>query len=643
MSLSRKVSIFVILAFLMSGLLSFGIQQIFIMPSFITLEKETATQNAERVMGAIDRELGQITDFVTDWSHWTDSYNYVKGQQQEYQAVNLDLDNTLIAMKMNFLGYYDTAGKTLWSRAEDLEGEPVDLGQLTGAGIPANHPLMQHKELMSDIKGIIPTLHGPLLVVAGPILTSNEEGPIAGTLMMGRFLDDTAIEQIADLTKLSIVVSTASQQKKPVSQIERGNNNEGLVYTELEMVETSDNWQMHTTIKDIFNNPILALQVDTPRDISAQGEKAVKQSLWVLAATGMLVMLVLWKLLQQAILQPIAKLTEHALIIGKNDNLTTRLNLHRKDEVGILANTFDQMVDRLAETRRHLVDQSYHSGIAEMAGGVLHNIGNALTPLNVRLTMLQQDLRTAPLAEMEQAAAELADPSTPPERRADLQQFVKLAGNELANLIKNCQEKVEASMQQVGQVQEILVDQQRFSRSARVIEPVDIVAIIKDVEAGLSPELKDAMQIEVAPGVADIATVSGSRAALHQIVANIFINAAESIQSAGTVPGRVTVTAEREELQGQSMVGFRFADNGAGIDPDHLGRLFERGFSTKNKEGTGYGLHWSANTLQALGGRMTIESAGTGSGACIFVLLPAAEDHTQQISDTLKDHDGLRN
>lgn len=409
------------------------------------------------------------------------------------------------------------------------------------------------------------------------------------------------------------------------------------------MVETPETWQMHTTIKDIFNNPILALQIDTPRDISAQGVKAVKQSLWVLAATGMLVMLILWTLLQQAVLKPIAKLTEHALIIGRNDNFTARLNLPRKDEVGILAQTFDQMVDRLAETRRHLVDQSYHSGIAEMASGVLHNIGNALTPLNVRLTMLQQDLRAAPLAELEQAAAELADPSTPPERRADLKEFVKLVGNELAKVIKNGQEKVEASIQQIGQVQEILVDQQRYSRSARVIEPVDMVTIIKDVEAGLSPDIKDTIQIEIAPDVAEISTVSGSRAALQQIVTNLLINAAESIQAAATVPGHITVTAERQELQGQPMVGFHFTDNGAGIDPDHLGRLFEQGFSTKNREGSGYGLHWSSNTLHALGGRITTESGGIGSGACVSILLPAREDYTQQTSDTLKDHDGLQN
>jgi two-component system NtrC family sensor kinase len=409
------------------------------------------------------------------------------------------------------------------------------------------------------------------------------------------------------------------------------------------MAESTNSWQVQTTIADIYNNPILTLQVDTPRDISKQGAAAVSQSLWVLAATGMLVMLVLWKLLQQAILQPISKLTEHALRLGKDDNLQTRLDLKRNDEVGILAQTFDQMVDRLSDTRRRLIDQSYHSGIAEMASGVVHNIGNAITPLNVRLSTLQQELRTAPLAEMEQAAAELADSNTPQERREDLVQFVELAGSEMVNLIKSSKEEVEISIQQVAQVQEILTDQQQFSRSARVIEPVDMAAVIKDMATGLSPELKDALHIEVTSSVAEIGTVAGSRAALQQVVTNLLINAAESVKAAGTEPGNVTVTTELEEYHGQSMVGLRFADNGTGIDSDHLERLFERGFTTKNREGSGYGLHWSANTVQALGGTISAENNETGSGACLHLLLPYAGDHTQLITDSNRENDGLRN
>ena len=66
------------------------------------------------------------------------------------------------------------------------------------------------------------------------------------------------------------------------------------------------------------------------------------------------------------------------------------------------------MVARVAETRRELVDQSFQSGFAELAKGVLHNLGNAMTPLGVRLSKLGDRLRDAPAADLELACAELA-------------------------------------------------------------------------------------------------------------------------------------------------------------------------------------------------------------------------------------------
>ncbi|TKB23492.1 HAMP domain-containing protein [Desulfopila sp. IMCC35006] len=649
MSLTRKVITIVTIVFLLSALASFGIQQIFIMPSFMELEKETAVKNAERALGAIDRELDQITPSVSDWAYWTDTYDYVKGENPDYAEENFDVGDTLAGLGMNFLAIYDIAGKAVWSQALNLETEEtLELEKLSATELPVNHPLLQHKNLESVVKGIINTSYAPLLVVAKPILTNDRKGPIAGTFVLGRFLDKAAVQRIGELTRLPITAKTAAVEIAKLQTISTNstvpaNPSEGIKHSDFKLVEAVSRWQVLSTISDIFGQPILTFQIDTPRNISAQGARAVNQTQWILAATGMLMMLVLWKLLQYTILQPIARLTEHALVIGKNDNLQERLDLQREDEVGVLARTFDQMVDRLAETRRRLIDQSYHSGIAEMASGVLHNIGNAITPLNIRLSTLQQELKTAPLREMEMAAAELADPATTPDRRADLIQFVELAGAEMAGLIRDSQEKLATAILHLGQVQEILTDQQRFSRSARVIEPIDMAAVIKDAEAGLNPELKDTLDIEITASAAEIGAVAGSRAALQQVVANLLINAAESIQSAGIVPGHVTVTAEYEESQGQTMVGFRFTDNGSGIDPEYYGRLFERGFSTKNREGSGYGLHWSANTIQALGGRISAERDGIGRGACMHLLLPSAETLVQNSIGTAEVLDGLSN
>lgn len=623
MSITRKVVFIVISVFLLSALVNLVVQQLSIMPSFIALEKETAIKNAERALGAINHELNQIIPSVSDWAYWTDTYAYVKGENPDYAQENLDTGTTLDAMGINFLGIYDLSGKATWNQGLNLAtGEPLDLGKLTESSLPEDHLLLQHPHLESEVKGIIRTPGAPLLVVAKPILTNDRKGPIAGTFIMGRFLDTAAISRIAELTKIPISIVTTDRQTPHPSF--GGTVAQGVIHTDFKLVETPTTWHARTTIFDIFARPILTLQMDTSRNISAQGATAVKQSLAILAATGMLVMFILWKLLQYSILQPITRLTEHAHRIGSNDDLQIRLQLKREDEIGVLARTFDQMLDNLSETRRRLITQSYHAGIAETAMGVLHNIGNAITPLNIRLSTLQQDLKTAPVAEMELVQTELADPVTADDRRADLVSFMELAGVEMAHLIQRGQKEIEVSIQQIRHIEGFLADQLRFSRSERVIEPVDMAAVIREVETELRQELEDTLHIEVTPSVAESGAVAGSYAALQQVVANLLINAAESVRSAGRAPGCVTVTAEQESIQGQRMVGIRFTDNGTGIDHEHQGRLFERGFSTKNREGSGYGLHWSANTLQALGGRISIENVKTGRGACVLMQLPPA-------------------
>jgi signal transduction histidine kinase len=534
-------------------------------------------------------------------------------------------------MKLNYLGIFDKSGTAVWTQGFDLQEEKqVDLGALTGDRLANGHPLLQHPQLTSEVKGLIGTPHGPLLVFAKPILTNDLKGPPAGTIIMGRFLDKSAVARLADQTKLPLNILSADKQA-PSNWI--GSARKGLAHSKIDLVEGTDHWQAHSTLSDLYGHPILRIQVDTSRDISSRGAAAVNASLYSLGITGLMMMAVMLWLLQRAVLRPISTLSEHALKIGADDNLDTHLDLKRKDEVGLLARTFDDMVDRLAEVRRRLIDQSYHSGVAEMASGVLHNIGNSITPLKVKLSALQSDLGATSVAEMEQAAAELASPDTPAERRGDLAKFMELAGVELAGLVKTSREEVVEAAQQVVHVQEILADQERFSRSARVMESVDMAAVIDGAAVGLSPEMKSAMQIEIAPSVTETGAVVGTRAALQQVATNLLVNAAESILSTDSGKGKVTVKATQEELQGQPATHLQIEDDGAGIQPENLERLFERGFSTKDRNGSGHGLHWSANTVKTLNGRITAQSEGVGCGACLHIWLPSDQKSAVQATD----------
>jgi signal transduction histidine kinase len=330
--------------------------------------------------------------------------------------------------------------------------------------------------------------------------------------------------------------------------------------------------------------------------------------------------------IRRTVLEPLDQLTQHALAVGERADLTARLDMRRDDELGTLAREFDGMVGRLAEARRELLEQSYRSGIAETASGVLHNIGNAITPLKVNVAHLLEKFRAAPAQDLEQALAELGQPGTPPERRALLGQFVDLAGRELAATVRAAPEDLRGISRQVEHVQQIVADQERFSRAARVLEPLSLAELLEDSVAVLGTDLRRDLAVKIDPGVAALGRVCASRAALQQVVVNLIVNAAEAVRASGREAGTgvLAVTGAVEEVEGNPCVHLRFSDNGAGIPAENVTRVFDRGFTTKNRKSSGLGLHWSSVTVGSMGGRLLAESEGAGRGACLHLLLPLA-------------------
>ena len=140
--------------------------------------------------------------------------------------------------------------------------------------------------------------------------------------------------------------------------------------------------------------------------------------------------------------------------MGEGSDLGARLNLASRDEIGRLAREFDGMVARVEQSRRQLVDQSFHAGFAELAKGVLHNLGNAMTPLAVRVSKLGDRLRAAPVDDLIRAAAELEDSDTQSERsHADLKTFMHLGCREMSASIRESLRDLEVIQRQATLVQ----------------------------------------------------------------------------------------------------------------------------------------------------------------------------------------------
>jgi C4-dicarboxylate-specific signal transduction histidine kinase len=122
--------------------------------------------------------------------------------------------------------------------------------------------------------------------------------------------------------------------------------------------------------------------------------------------------------------------------------------------------------------------------------------------------------------------------------------------------------------------------------------------------------------------LAELPAAWGNRITLTQVIGNLMVNAAESIRSSDVADGLITVTGSRDTVEGRDMIHLEVSDNGEGVAPDAMNSLFQRGFSTKKEKKGGIGLHWCANSIIAMGGKIHATSAGRGQGATFHLLLP---------------------
>jgi signal transduction histidine kinase len=342
-----------------------------------------------------------------------------------------------------------------------------------------------------------------------------------------------------------------------------------------------------------------------------------------LATTGAIVLLLTVLMLNWTVLGPLARVTRQAVAVGEGDDLNARINLSRRDEIGELASEFDRMVGRLAVARRQLVDQSFHSGMAENASGVLHNLGNAMTPIAVKLAGLQDTLRAAPTGDIDLVLAEIAQSPAHADRRLELEEFLALTSRELARVVTGVRQEIDAVAGHAHVIQEVLEHQMQNARAGAVIETASLHDVVDQSLEMVAPELQQFVAMQVDRSLVTLGPVRVARILMKQVFQNLIVNAAEAIRAAGRERGLLRISVVVLPAAGGDRLQLSFADDGAGIAVGDLPRVFDKGFSTKPAgSNSGIGLHWCANTINALGGSIRAESPGSDRGATLHIVLP---------------------
>jgi sensor domain CHASE-containing protein len=596
-----------------------------IWPAFVDVEKSAAQKNVNRVADALAGEKDNLQRVAHDWSAWDPTYEYVVHPNDEYDRQSFTFD-VMRDLNLNLIAIYNVDGHRIRAETFDFDtGKELDVSTFAPT-IPTDDPLLLH-DLEQQVSGILLTEHGPMLLAGFPILQSTREGPVRGTLFMGRFVNQAMVDGLESQTHVQFGVFRTDDTTLPADLLDTShrllaNNNDIFSITDK---NTLSAFHLLTTMRGA---PPLMVRVETPRSITGIARTTLSIASLSTLVAGLLLMTLMWVMLRRHIILPLKKLTAHVLEVGLTGDLTRRLTFQRDDEIGVLAREFDAANSQLDNARRRLLEQSYQSGMAEIAAGVMHNIRNALSPVAVTLWKLSETASEPAPPHLQTALTELKSGNTAPERRVKLLEYLEGILTKLFSERRHLAEDLKAIGDQNRHIEQILQDHTALSLGVRQSEPVVLSKVVEE-SARLLPARSGAnIEVTFGPALSSLPPVLGNPIVLAQILGNLIINASEAIDETGRGSGHIRIDGKLDHDGDRTMVRMTVSDDGAGIDKANLTNLFERGFSTKRNKTGGLGLHWSANSVAAMAGRMYAESDGPGSGAQIHVLLPTVAEVT---------------
>jgi signal transduction histidine kinase len=280
---------------------------------------------------------------------------------------------------------------------------------------------------------------------------------------------------------------------------------------------------------------------------------------------------------------------------------------------------------RLGEMHRTLLDVSRQAGMAEIATGVLHNVGNTLNSVNVSTGLLAETLHQSRVTGLARAAQLLREHmpdlstflTTDPQGQK-LPEYLLSLSEHLAEEREILSKELRSLNQSVEHIKAIVSMQQQQARGVGTIEQLEVPRLI-DEALRLHAVSIERLGISVEREYAEVPPIHADRHKLLQILVNLLTNARHALVESPRLDRRLTIRVQL--APGGQRLLIEVADNGVGIAPENLARLFTQGFTTK-PTGHGFGLHISALTAADMKGQLRAASPGPDMGATFSLELP---------------------
>lgn len=353
MKLRSKTMLNICLIFLGLVLMLYWVNKAILMNSFAELEERDARINVERALNALQGEIDSLAMVARDWAGCDDTYAFMNDYNEQYINSNL-ADRTFQNLQIDALILADNSGHIVSGQGYNWEINKITpLSEGLERHIAACGTLVSHWSVDGGRAGIIILPEGPMLVASYPVLTSAHEGPAHGSLIMGRFLDQTAIRQLSERTNLLINFNDfrdGSVQDDVIEKLQNAPAKKNYYVKPLDDLSIAG----YVVVKDIYNKNGIIMQVNTPREIYRQGETSLLHVFITLLIAGLIFGVVVWQLVEKIILGRLEYLSNSVYAIGDSGDFSARVIVSGKDELSVLANSINVMLGALEQSQQNL-------------------------------------------------------------------------------------------------------------------------------------------------------------------------------------------------------------------------------------------------------------------------------------------------
>jgi len=380
--------------------------------------------------------------------------------------------------------------------------------------------------------------------------------------------------------------------------------------------------------------------------ISEKLRTHLNRSFVISIVLGMISILFIFNLMARQIVNPIRDIVDVAQKVKSGDKGARFVPKgNQKDEVGRLGLNLNDMLDTLEKNneqlvtyqeklevkvneleaaQKELVNKALEAGRAQLSAMVLHNIGNAMTPVRVYVEGMKSDELARISAYLEKCYKDLCEHTGELHRYVfddprgkEVFAFMGTLSDSLKTHTDQTADAVNKIDKSVSYISDILTLQQSYvAREMEMKEMADLNRIIDDAVKMQEGALeKRGVYVEKSLE-ANLPQLCIDKSRLVQVLVNLIKNSYESIKQLADQnrEKRITLKSFREG----GRIGFEINDTGAGIAPDEIASIGELGNS--HKDSSGFGLYYSKAFIEANNGTLTVSSPGKEKGATVKII-----------------------